>query len=113
VGQAAAEPKMRRAENHGDGSSTESLLVGRRVRLRPFEPADVEGVFAYASSPLVTRYLEWEPHRSLADSARFIAAARGRLAEGCSSFAIEQRDNGAVLGSCELRIIDPIRRVGE
>jgi len=94
-------------------SATDSLLVGPRVLLRPFEPSDVEGVFAYASSPLVTRYLEWEPHRSLADSARFIAAARGRLAEGCSSFAIENRETRAVLGSCELRVIDAIRRVGE
>jgi [ribosomal protein S5]-alanine N-acetyltransferase len=94
-------------------SGSESLLVGRRVCLRPFEPSDVEGVFAYASSPLVTRYLEWEPHRSLADSARFIATIRGRAAEGCTSFAIEQRETGAVLGSCELRIIDSIHRVGE
>lgn len=94
-------------------SDRDSLLVGPRVRLRPFEPSDVEGVFAYASSPQVTRYLEWEPHRSLADSARFITATRHRASEGCSSFAIEQLGSGAILGACELRIVDPIHRIGE
>jgi [ribosomal protein S5]-alanine N-acetyltransferase len=91
----------------------DSLLVGRRIRLRPFEASDVQGVFDYASSALVTRYLEWQPHRSLADSASFIAAAKRRAVQGCSSFAIEQRTSRVILGSCELRIIDPIHRIGE
>lgn len=95
------------------GSEMDALLVGRRVRLRPFEPSDVEGVFAYASSPQVTRYLEWEPHRSLADSARFITAARRRLEDGCSSFAIVHLGSSVILGACELRVVDPIRRIGE
>jgi len=101
--------------SHPDGLMDEmdSLLVGRRVRLRPFEPSDAEGVFAYASSPLVTRYLEWSPHQTLADSVRFIASARSRAAEGGATFAIEEHETGAVLGSCELRIIDAIRRVAE
>ena len=94
-------------------SDTDSLLVGNRVCLRPFAANDVEGVFAYASSPLVTRYLEWEPHRSLADSARFITGARRRATEGCSTFAIEQYGTGNILGACELRIVDPIHRIGE
>ena len=91
----------------------DSLLCGSRVRLRSFESSDVQGVFAYASSALVTRYLEWQPHRSLEESANFIANARRRAAQGCSSFAIEHGSNGLILGSCELRIIDPIHRVGE
>ena len=94
-------------------SETDSLLVGRRVRLRPFEDSDVEGVFAYASDSSVTRYLEWQPHRSLADSQRFITAAKRRVAEGCTTFAIEHRSSETVLGACELRIVDPIHRVGE
>jgi len=89
------------------------LLMGDRIRLRPFEPADVQGVFAYASSPLVTRYLEWEPHRSLADSARFIEACRRRVGDGCISLAIEHLGNGTILGGGELRIVDAVHRVGE
>ena len=92
----------------------DALLVGDRVRLRPFEPSDIQGVFDYASSPLVTRYLEWEPHRTLADSARFIEASRRRAAEGgCTSLAIEHLLNGQILGAGEIRIVDSIHRVGE
>jgi ribosomal-protein-alanine N-acetyltransferase len=94
-------------------SEMDSLLVGRRIRLRPFEISDAEGVFGYASSPLVTRYLEWAPHKTVADSARFIVTARGRSGEGCSTFAIEDRASGALLGSCELRVVDAIHRVAE
>ena len=91
----------------------DSLLLGRRVRLRLFEANDVEAVFAYAGSHLVTRYLEWEPHRTRADSARFIAASRRRLADGFAIFAVERTDSGEVLGACELRVVDHIHRIGE
>lgn len=89
------------------------LLAGDRIRLRPFEPTDIQGVFGYASSPLVTRYLEWEPHRTLADSARFIETSRRRVAEGCISLAIEHIGTARILGAGEIRIVDPIHRVGE
>lgn len=90
-----------------------SLLHGPRLRLRPFLPSDVEGVFDYASDPLVTRYLEWQPHLTLADSARFIELSRARLSSGCTSLAVERLADGAVLGACELRLVDALRRVGE
>jgi ribosomal-protein-alanine N-acetyltransferase len=91
----------------------QAYLVGRRVRLRPFESSDVDGVFEYASHPLVTRYLEWQPHASRVDSARFIDACRRRAGEGCSSFAVEEVMSGVLLGACEIRIVDRVHRVGE
>lgn len=91
----------------------ETPLDGTRVRLRPFEASDVVGVFAYAGSPLVTRYLEWEPHADLADSARFIEACRRRESPHCLALAIERRSSGTVLGACEIRVVDAIHRVGE
>ncbi|WP_019634570.1 GNAT family N-acetyltransferase [Actinomadura atramentaria] len=36
-------------------------LRTRRLLLRPFEPGDLDGLYAYQSLPDVTRYLTWEP----------------------------------------------------
>lgn len=91
----------------------ETALDGPRVRLRPFETTDVVGVFSYAGNPLVTRYLEWEPHTSLADSARFIETCRRRENANCLTLAIERRSHGIILGACEIRVVDPIHRIGE
>jgi ribosomal-protein-alanine N-acetyltransferase len=90
-----------------------SLLVGPRVQLRPFTLADVEGVFAYAGDAMVTRYLEWDPHLTWEDSARFIEASRLRQAAGCTTLGVERLADGAILGACELRVVDSLNRIGE
>ena len=51
------------------------LLAGPRVLLREPRPADAERLFAYTSDPEVTRFLAFDPPRSVGDSLRFIARA--------------------------------------
>ena len=46
----------------------------RRLRLRVPNPADADTIFAvYAQDPLVSRYLAWSPHESVAVTRGFIA----------------------------------------
>jgi ribosomal-protein-alanine N-acetyltransferase len=82
------------------------------VTLRLFDLGDVEAVFAYASDPEITRYVDWEPHRTPADSTAYIRrclAARDRI----HTFAVELREVGRVIGAVDLRPTSRLRRVGE
>ena len=49
---------------------TEDLLLRRARR------DDRDDIFAYASDPEVSRYVLWDPHRTPADTARFIRSLR-------------------------------------
>jgi len=69
-------------------------------------------VFAYASDPEITRYVDWEPHRTTADSAAYIRrclAARDTI----YTFAIELREIGRVIGAVDLRTASRLWRIGE
>ncbi|MFC0041869.1 GNAT family N-acetyltransferase [Actinomadura rayongensis] len=46
-------------------------LRTRRLLLRPFQPGDLEGLYAYQSQPEVARFLVWEP-RTLEESRVFL-----------------------------------------
>jgi ribosomal-protein-alanine N-acetyltransferase len=48
------------------------VITTERLFLRGWEPEDVDSVFRYASDPEVTRYMDWERHRSLDDSWVFL-----------------------------------------
>jgi len=51
-----------------------------RLVLRPLEPGDAEALWPFVSDPELPRFMDWEAHRSLAETQAFIAAmvaARG------------------------------------
>lgn len=49
----------------------ESIETDRLI-LRPFRPSDVDGIWAYASDPEVTRYMDWPTHTSKDVTAEWI-----------------------------------------
>jgi RimJ/RimL family protein N-acetyltransferase len=88
------------------------VLQGPRVILRGFDPSDAEAVFAYASDPEITRYVEWDPHRTLGDSALYIQ----RCLQGqpdLLTFAVEHAARRRVIGAFDLRIVSRLWRIGE
>ncbi|HUI24870.1 MAG TPA: GNAT family N-acetyltransferase [Candidatus Kryptonia bacterium] len=87
-------------------------LLGPRVRLRPFEHGDVQAVFAYASDPEITRYVEWYPHRTPADSARYIERCLEDHPD-LQTFAVEHLIEQRVIGAIDLRIVSRLWRLGE
>ncbi len=69
--------------------------------LRPLRSDDASAVFNYAHDPEVTRYTQWDAHRTIEDSRRFIeqtiaAHQRGENAE----LAIELKSDKKVIGTC-------------
>jgi len=78
-------------------------LVTVRMLLRPLRSDDASAVFNYAHDPEVTRYTQWDAHRTIEDSRRFIeqtiaAHQRGENAE----LAIELKSDKKVIGTCGL-----------
>lgn len=62
-----------------------------RLRLRRVLPDDAPGIFAaWAQDPLVTRYLLWKPHDTVADTEAFLALCqRGWQAGDSLAWALE------------------------
>ena len=73
---------------------TEDLIL-RKPRIR-----DAKDIYSYASDPEVARYVLWEPHRSVSETASFIRDLRARIRAGCpSSWVVVLRRTGTVIGT--------------
>ena len=73
---------------------TEDLIL-RKPRMR-----DAKDIFRYASDPKVARYVLWEPHRSVSETASFVRDLRVRIRAGYpSSWVVTLRETGLVIGT--------------
>ncbi|MCW2754620.1 MAG: family N-acetyltransferase [Marmoricola sp.] len=79
-----------------------TLQTGRR-RLRPFDGADADALFALHSSAEVLHYWDAPPWTEPARADRFLAACREMAAEGRGvRLAVDLDSDGAFLGWCSL-----------
>jgi RimJ/RimL family protein N-acetyltransferase len=87
-----------------------------RLLLRPFEPHDLDDVFALYSRPDVVRYL-YEGPRSREQAAALLErkmAGRTLRADGDTvSLAVELVGSGAMVGDCMLRLLSAAHGQGE
>jgi ribosomal-protein-alanine N-acetyltransferase len=76
-------------------------LFTERLTLRAPRNTDAEAVFqSFAASPAVTRYVAWPRHRSVEDSAAFLAfSAREWANWPAGPYLIFSRASGELLGS--------------
>jgi ribosomal-protein-alanine N-acetyltransferase len=87
---------------------SEILQTARLILRRP-GPADAEGIFAvYASDPIVTRYLSWPTHRTLADTRAFLAWSDAEWEKWpAGPYLVFSRDDRRLLGSTGLSFKSP------
>jgi aminoglycoside 6'-N-acetyltransferase len=81
-------------------------LVGERVVLRRFRPADLTAFVAYRSIPEVARFQGWEAPYPRADGERLIGDLMDQHpdTEGAwFQFAVALRSNGELIGDCAAR----------
>jgi Acetyltransferases, including N-acetylases of ribosomal proteins len=79
------------------------VLTGERVALRPLQEEDAGALFACASDAEVTRFLPWEPARSVGAVRGFVGDQIRRRREGDSmAFALLLRETGEMIGSIDL-----------
>jgi ribosomal-protein-alanine N-acetyltransferase len=80
-----------------------------RLRLRPIVPGDAGAIFAgYAQDAEVTRFLVWGPHRTVAETAAYIARCCSAAPDQSRTYVLEMPD-GAIYGAFDLRRAAPHR----
>ena len=81
-------------------TGTQSIET-HRLLLRPFRAEDAEDMFTnWASDPEVTRFLTWPPHSSADVTRMLLDAWTSHYSDGgFFQWAIEWKENGAVIGS--------------
>jgi ribosomal-protein-alanine N-acetyltransferase len=81
------------------------VLETSRLRLRPPRVEDAPAIFeGWAQDAAVTRYLRWGPHRTVADTRRFLEEAQRAHAHGVEIvWLVEDRGDARLLGSIALR----------
>lgn len=82
------------------------LVETARLVLSPPEATDAPLIFErYAADPEVTRYLGWPRHRSVEDTATFVAYSTHLWErEGAGPYLIWSKDDGRLLGSTGLEV---------
>jgi RimJ/RimL family protein N-acetyltransferase len=82
-----------------------------RLRLRPFDDADADALFALHSSGYVLRYWDAPPWGDRARAGRFIAACRQMAEDGSGArLAMDRVRDGAFIGWCGLTRWNPGHR---
>lgn len=83
------------------------VLMGRRLLLREPTPADGERLFVYTSDPEITRFLSFDPPRTIEDTLTFIARCEAyRRQDREYVFVIAGRASDQPCGITALRDID-------
>jgi RimJ/RimL family protein N-acetyltransferase len=79
-----------------------------RLRLRPFDDADADALFALHSNEHVLRYWDSPPWSERSRAERFIAACRKMAEEGTGArVAIDRASDGEFIGWCSLSQWNP------
>ena len=107
-----ARPENSPWENSAMASLSDVILQTPRLTLRLPVAADADAVFAMRSDPVVQRYGSHAPWTDRSEASAWIARCeRGMAAGEHAQFAIERREDGAVVGTCVLYALDiPCRR---
>jgi RimJ/RimL family protein N-acetyltransferase len=88
-------------------------LATARLRLRPFEDADAEALFALQSNARVLRYWDAPAWTERARAARFIEKCRSMADEGTGArLAVERLADGMFIGWCSFNNWNPDYRSG-
>ncbi|GHV01937.1 GNAT family acetyltransferase [Clostridia bacterium] len=76
------------------------VIETERLILRPFEPADAPAIFAYSSDPENTKYMLWEPNKTLKDTEKFISDEIEKYKTGRDyDYAFILKKTGALIGT--------------
>lgn len=87
---------------------TPSMLL-RRLRME-----DADDVFAYARDPEMTRFVFWEPHRTLDDTREFLQRTLRGYDEGLPPvWGLQHVRDGAIIGGCAYHDISIMNLRGE
>ena len=85
-----------------------------RLLLRRLCMEDAGDIFAYASDPPITRFVFWEPHRTLDDTRQYLQRTLRGYADGNPpAWGIQHLGDGAIIGSCAFHEVSAMHARGE
>jgi len=71
-----------------------------RLILRKLAVKDANHIYEYASDPEVSKFVAWEPHRSVVDTVNFIRTIMKQYSDGLPSpWGIVYKENNKVIGT--------------
>ncbi|MGE7766272.1 GNAT family N-acetyltransferase [Peribacillus sp. NPDC096540] len=77
-------------------------LETERLVMRKITMKDADDMYAYASNSEVSRFVTWEPHRSLSDTKDFIQFVLQNYEDNkLAPWGIEHKDNGEFIGTID------------
>ncbi|MGG3556601.1 GNAT family protein [Peribacillus frigoritolerans] len=89
-------------------------LTTDRLLLRKFAVGDAEDMFEYASEPVVSRFVPWEPHNTIQDTYEFLNLIHKQYQEGkIAPWAIEFKQTKKVIGTIDFVAWSPIHSRAE
>lgn len=91
-----------------------SIIKTKRLLLRGIRKSDAAAIYAYASDPVVTRYVIWPTHTSLKDSKAYIRYQAKEVKSGKSLiYGIVLKETGEYIGSIGLHDINRTEKHAE
>jgi ribosomal-protein-alanine N-acetyltransferase len=83
-----------------------------RLEIRKPLVEDAEAIYAYAGDPVATRYMGWPRHRSIDDTATYLAQAVHEWeTEGVGAYVVVERASRRVIGGTGLHLLTPYRAI--
>jgi RimJ/RimL family protein N-acetyltransferase len=100
--------RVKQSDATVDSLRAPETLTTARLALRPIVVADAAAIFAYASDPDATRFMNWPCHRALAESDAYARRCVKCWQDGSAfPWAIVRRETGDFVGAIELRLRPP------
>ena len=94
--------------------SSMPTLRAKRITLRPMHSIDAEDMYDYAKREDVTRYLTWNPHKSVGYTKEYLRYVHSRYALGdFYDWAIIDLESRRMIGTCGFTSIDTANNSAE
>lgn len=82
--------------------NTVSLIETERLILRKVKRSDADDFYVYASNPVVSRFLPWEPHQSIEDTKKVIEVIiKSYEQQEKLIWAIERKEDRKMIGTID------------
>lgn len=88
-------------------------LETERLYLSKMTLDDLSDVYEYASDPLVSKYLLWNPHESINDTLVYLRYLQSLYSKAkFYDWGIHLKESGKMIGTCGFTSLDPISNRG-
>lgn len=78
------------------------VIILKRIYLRKFNLKDANDLFEFASNENVTRYLTWNPHKSIEETKAYLSNVATKYDQDTYRWAICSKENNKLIGTIDV-----------